>query len=310
MQRVMFESKEIYYLGIDGGGTKTDLMLVDYKGILIRSLKVSGCNPLDIGLEPAKKILKDAIYKICQDIPFSSVCLFAGIAGGKSAGMQKHLHMFFEEFHFKAFANDTDNKNIIAAGLGKRDGITLILGTGICAFTQIAGRHTRVAGWGYLIDNGGSGYNLGRDALNAYFSAIDGSGKKTVLTDEINALHPGGEQKLMEYIYRDRKSAVAFFAPTVFSAIEKCDEVAKGILKRNIAETVHIIETAARHFPGGEIPVFLAGGLTNQPIVLKYIREMIHEPGRFDFQVLKTAPVYGAVMLAKEVLRKEDEENA
>lgn len=300
----------VYYLGIDGGGTKTDLMLVDQKGDLIRSLKVSGCNPVDIGLEAAKKLLKDAIYKICQDIPLSSVCLFAGIAGSTSGGMQERLHTFLKEFHFRAFANDTDNKNIIAAGLENHDGITLILGTGICAFTQIAGKHNRVAGWGYLIDNGGSGYNLGRDALNAYFCALDGTGKKTILTDEIDALYQGGEHKIMEYIYRDGKKAVASFAPAVFGAIEKCDEVAEGILKRNIKEAVHIIETAAKGFPQGTIPVVLAGGLTNQPLVLEYIKSVLHEPERFHFQILNIAPVNGAVMLARELLEKEDVENA
>lgn len=290
-----------YYLGIDGGGTKTDLALADQNGNVIRTIKVSGCNPVDIGFEAAKNLLKDAIYSICRDIPFSSVYLFAGIAGGISAGMQERFHAFFEEFHFKAFANDSDIKNIIAAGLEKRDGITVILGTGICAFVQKDKKHIRVAGWGYLIDNGGSGYNLGRDALNAYFCAIDGTGRQTALTEGIDAVYPGGMNKIMEYIYRDGKKAVASFAPTVFAAAEKGDEIAKGILERNIREVVHIIETAAKGFREGKIPVILAGGLTKQPRVLVDIKAMLQEPDRFEFQVLKSAPVNGAVMLAREL---------
>lgn len=260
----LFQARDVYCLGIDGGGTKTDLALVDREGSLIRTLKVSGCNLVDIGFEVTKKLLKDAIYEICEDIPFSSIYLFAGIAGGTSAGMQKRFHDLFEEFHFRAFANDFDNKNIMAAGLGKRDGITLILGTG----------------------------------------------KKTALTKEIDAIYPGGAQKIMAYIYRTGKKAVASFSPAVFAAIEKQDEIAVRILERNIKEAVHIIETAAEGFTGEKIPVILAGGLTKQPSVLEGIKAMLCKPERFEFQILNSAPVNGAVMLAKELMEEEEEKNA
>lgn len=290
-----------YYLGIDGGGTKTDLVLENQDGKVIRTLRVGACNPVDIGFEASKDILREAIYDICRDIPFFSVCLFAGIAGGTSAGMQQRFREFFEEFHFRAFANDSDIMNIMKVGLGDSDGITMILGTGICAFVQKDKQYSKVAGWGYLIDNGGSGYNFGRDALHAYFGAVDGTEKGTALTEEIDAIYPGGTHKLMEYIYRDGKKAVASFAPAVFAALDKGDEVAEKILERNIKEAVHIIETAAGEFPEGKISVVLAGGLTNQPRVLEGIKAFLQEPERFEFQILTTEPVNGAVMLAREL---------
>lgn len=295
---------DFYCLGIDGGGTKTDLVLADQDDRVIRTLRTGACNPIDIGFETSKDILRKAIYEICQDIPFSKVCAFAGIAGGTSAGMQELFYEFFKEFHFYSFAIDSDIRNIMEAGLGKQDGITMILGTGICAFTQKDKKHEKVAGWGYLIDNGGSGYNLGRDALNAYFCAMDGTGKNTVLIEEIDALYPGGIHKLMEYIYREGKRAVASFAPAIFAAIEKGDSIAENILQRNIKEAVHIIETAAVGFSVEKIPLILAGGLTNQPIVIERLKSLLHEPQRFEIQVLSTAPVHGAVMLARELRRK------
>ena len=290
-----------YYLGIDGGGTKTDIALADYEGNIIRTLRVGACNPVDIGIEVSKNILRKAIYDICQDIPFSHIYLFAGIAGGTSAEMQQQFHDFFEEFRFRAFANDSDIRNIMEAGLGKSDGITMILGTGICAFVQKDMQYTKIGGWGYLIDNGGSGYNLGRDALHAYFSAVDGTGKRTILTEEIDAMYPGGIHKLMQFIYRDGKKAVASFAPAVFAALDKGDEVAAEILERNIKEAVHIIETAVDRFSEEKIQVILAGGLTNQPRVLQGIKDLIQKPDRFYFKILTTAPVNGAVMLARKL---------
>ena len=306
----LFADSEIYYLGIDGGGTKTDLALADKDGNIIRTLKTGSSNPMDIGIEAAEAILKEAIYKICKDIRFSSIYVFAGIAGGTAGDAQQKLREFFSEFNFLDFLSDSDNRNVVAAGLGNDDGITVLLGTGICVYTQRDRKLRRIAGWGYLIDNGGSGYNLGRDALNAYFCAIDGSGAETALTEEIDKIYPGGEQKLMGYIYKHGKKAVASFAPAVFAAIEKDDETAKIILRRNMKEVAHIIETASREFDVEKIPVILKGGITNQACVIEYLKSSLENQERFDFKVLDCAPVNGAVMLAQQLNIERDENNA
>ena len=306
----MFCDKSVYYLGIDGGGTKTELILADVGGKVIRTLKTEACNPVDAGVEESKKILKNAIYEICTDIPFSSVYCFAGISGGTTADMQQKLKAFFEEFGFKKFANDTDNKNIIASGLGDEDGMAVIIGTGVCVFTQKNKKHGRVAGWGYLIDNGGSGYNLGRDALNAYFCAYDKTGPQTLITEEIEKMCPGGVQKVMGCVYGGGKKAVASFAPAVFSALEKGDAVADAILKRNCKEVAMFIKTAGKNFENNKIPVVLAGGLTNREIVVERIKEGLKDDGRFEIKILKQAPVYGALMLAQKLKDTEDEKNA
>lgn len=294
-----------FYLGIDGGGTKTALALSNSKGEIIRTLRTDNCNPVDIGFEKATEILRDAIYEICSDIPFPSIYTFAGIAGGTTADMKERFYNFFSKFNFAAFSNDSDNRNIIAAGLGKRDGMTLILGTGICAFIQKDNTHTKVAGWGYFIDNGGSGYNLGRDALNAYFCAFDTSGEKTLLTEEIDKIYPGGPQKLIGYIYNGGKKVVASFAPAVFEAIKKGDKIAKEILKSNMRQAAHIVETAAKKFDNNKkIPVILAGGLTKQSMVVELLKNSLENIEKYEIDILSIEPVYGAVMLAQE-LNKE-----
>ena len=114
----------------------------------------------------------------------------------------------------------------------------------------------------------------------------------------------------MAYIYHDGKKAVASFAPAIFAALEKGDEIAREILERNIKEAVHIIETAAGGFPEGKIPVILAGGLTKQPRVLESINALLQNPDRFDIQILNSAPVNGAVMLARELMEEEEKKNA
>ena len=97
-----------YALGIDGGGTKTALMLTDADGTVCRTLTVDGCNPMDIGLARTVKLLRNAIDEICEGIPMSEVAMFAGIAGGGSASARKELNDFFSIFEFGAFDNHGD----------------------------------------------------------------------------------------------------------------------------------------------------------------------------------------------------------
>jgi len=295
------DNENMYFLGIDGGGSKTELVLASADGSIKRSLKADCCNPIDIGIQNSKKILRDAIYEICSDISFSSIVAFAGIAGGTSADMKEKLADFFSEFQFRAFKNDSDNACIIEAGLGDRDGITLILGTGICAFSKLNGVFTRVAGWGYLIDSGGSAFNIGRDILNAYYCAIDGSGPATAITEEINALCPGGPQALIGRIYNDSKKTIASFAPVAFKLAAAGDRVAIDILKRNMSVAAHFIDTAAKLFKTEPIPVVLAGGLTEQPLLPQYLKDSLPNPSRYNIEILRCSPVLGAVSLARKL---------
>ena len=303
----LFKADIHYYLAIDGGGTKTALLLASSEGDTVRTHRATACNPVDVGIDAACDILKEAIYAVCRDVPFSQITLFAGIAGGTSAGMQQRLSEFFSKFGFAAYGNDSDNKNIIAEGLGDEDGITLILGTGICAYVQQGGECSRIGGWGYLIDDGGSGYNLGRDALNAYFTALDGTGEPTLLTEEVNKLYEGGEPEIMGYIYSEKKRAVASFAPAVYAAIERGDETARKILLRNMKEAARIADAALARFPrGSRVPLVLAGGLTSHGITIDYLRDSLSEPDRFDMKIMDREPVFGALELAKKIKRNEE----
>jgi len=296
----------IYFLGIDGGGTKTELVLTDSKRNPLRTLRVEGCNPMDIGMEECKKILRKAIRQICEGIPYSSVAMFAGIAGGGTPEKRNLLSEFFKEFQFCCYANDSDNLSIIAAGLGKKDGVILIMGTGICALTQKKGSLNHTAGWGYLIDEGGSGYNIGRDGLSAYYQAKDGTGSSTMLSELISQESQCTADNLLQRIYEGKKKTIASFATVVYRAAELGDVIAQEIIERNMCFAAKVIQTASAPLRGNEsIPVVLAGGLTRAKLTDTYLRKAIGENQQYHIQVLEEKPVNGAVMLAAELYEKE-----
>jgi len=291
------DSENIYFLGIDGGGSKTDFELSDILGKTICFYSSDCSNPFDIGMDKAKGILREGIFKVLGNIAPCDTVLFAGLAGGTTGNNKEIFHKFFSDFGFRALENGSDNENIISAGLGKTDGITLVMGTGICAYTVKKGIFTRVAGWGYLLDDGGSGFNIGRDAVASACRAYDGSGEKTILSQLIIDMTGSDLPSLIHTIYEKGKKYIASFAPIVFKAAEADDVIAKGIIEKNMKAAAHILNTAASNF-SGNVKVVLAGGLTKYPMTKEYLMPYITDSDRLSISILDVEPVKGAVQKA------------
>lgn len=296
--------KKCYLLGIDGGGTKTELVLADENCNVIRRIKTDACNPFDSGLKIAKKILKTAILTTCNGFSFSDIVMFAGLSGGTSGNMKQELKSFFEEFKFCSFENDSDNKNIVAAGLGNDDGIIMIMGTGICAISRKRGLLKRYCGWGNLFDDGGCAYNIGRDALVAHFRYIDGMGEYTLFSDVI-LQNNTNMQMFLNTLYEGGKKVIASYAPIVFECAHKGDEVSLKIIEKNIAYAANVIDCALKDFDK-KVKVVVAGGLTSNDMAMNCLKNFVKNRDKCEIEVLNVPPVNGAVLLAKKLSEKEE----
>ncbi|MBQ8566777.1 MAG: XRE family transcriptional regulator [Clostridia bacterium] len=300
-----------YYLGIDGGGTKTEFALSDSNGKIVCRLFMDGCNPNTVGIERTKRIIEDGIIQACKDVPLSSVVVYAGIAGCASEIYADEIKTMLEKMSFAAFDVGSDNNNIIAAGLGNNEGITMILGTGICSYVVKKEETKRIAGWGYLFDNGGSAFHIGRDAINAYFSAYDGTGEETTLVQRIKQTFGYSNEELLKYLYSGGNKLVSSYAMYVFEEAEKGDTVSVSILKKHIAEIARLVRASLSHFSDYDkkIPVILGGGLTNQALLLPYLLDELGDDIKScSIQVLDVPPVNGALELAKALWRKRNNE--
>ncbi|MBQ7604548.1 MAG: XRE family transcriptional regulator [Clostridia bacterium] len=300
------DSERRFFLGVDGGGTKTAFALADCSGKIIRQLRLDASNPFDVGIEKTKEILHSGIVELCDGIPMASVSVFAGLAGLKSGIFADSVYQYLGEFGFERYEIGSDNENIIASGLGDSDGITVIMGTGICSFAVCGGQRHRIAGWGYLIDNGGSAYNIGRDALSVYYSAYDGSSAESPLTRRISEMAGGDGMRLLNDVYQNGKKVIASFAEVVYEQAEAGDAVACGILEKNMKEVARVIRSAAGFFSEKleKIPVVIAGGLTEQSLTMKYLTDALGDTSRFDIKILEQQPVEGAVLIARNLSRK------
>ena len=295
-------TEENYYLAIDGGGTKTKFLLADSQGVPVAELALGPTNPVNIGVEESKRIFREGITQICENIELKNITLFAGMAGGITGNNQKVFNEFFGTFGFKKYGNSSDAYNSLALGLGKEDGIMLIMGTGIMGFAVKDGRERRVAGWGTLFDSGGCGYTLGRDAIYAALCQSDGTGEKTVLTPLIEEKMGKSVPDNLGYIYQQGKDYIASFSRCVTEAVQMGDKVAQCILERNMKRVSEIINSAAAYVESDNIKVALTGGLiVRNHQFLDIIKQGLDSKYNFDIRIIDEQPIYGALKIAKEL---------
>ena len=124
-------------------------------------------------------------------------------------------------------------------------------------------RVTRIGGWGYLLEHGGSGYAIGRDAIRAALDDSEGTGPATSLSRLVAERAAMPLERLVLEVYRRDPAFVASFAPLVFDADAADDAVAKGILSRNVRLFAETLNHAAEAYDCGDTVVVSGGVASN-----------------------------------------------
>ncbi|MBR5124288.1 MAG: hypothetical protein IKU90_04080 [Clostridia bacterium] len=301
-----------YYIGIDGGGTKTEAVIANECGQILARHVGTTSNPNDITPEGSLQVLSSLVSALMADVGLHAtgeeqISLFVGVAGGINHGplLERELK---KEFPMMAAVSVRSDVHILLSGeLPMGDGACIICGTGSACFLRRGSEVIRIGGWGYLLDSGGSGYDIGRDALEAALRAYDGRGEATLLTELLTA-HLGGEvQTRITEIYREGKPYIASCAPLVFKAAENGDRVAEEILQRNARKLAEYVEaawkweTATDSLPPARFPVVMGGGISVKaaPLWQNRIASLIkHSDIPLELKVATMPPVFGAVVEA------------
>ena len=285
------------YLGIDGGGTKTEFLLTDPEGTVLSRCVLGGSNPVDLGVEGCMAVLEQGVRTVCREFPLREVSAFAGLSGGISGDNKARIADAFGRLGFYAAGNGSDADNALELALGGGDGVMLIMGTGIVCFSRSKGELPRSAGWGHMVDRGGSGVHFGSDVLDAAFKYFDGRGGSEKLFRLAEEQLGAPLSARIPALYAGGKSAFAALAPCAFRAAAEGDEVALAILKRNAAEAALILSAALKG--SGNRRAVICGGLAHhkeqlEPLIRKGL------PEGTDLTFCADPPVLGAVALAKK----------
>lgn len=255
----------MFLAGIDGGGTSTKLELRDVENRLLRREKFGPFNINSIGEEAFRSLLRQ-VFAACGDMA-GCACFCVGAAGISNPLLRSVLT---EELARAGFAGKlllVGDQEIALRGAMDTPGIALIAGTGSIAFGKnAAGETARCGGYGHLIDDEGSGYALGRDALSAVVRAFDGRGEETTLTDAVfGALELTSIPELIAFTYsKDTdKSKIARVSLEVVTCAARGDAVSLDILRRGAEELAALVAALQEKLSLPDCPIALLGGLLN-----------------------------------------------
>ena len=278
------------YLGIDGGGTSTEFAIVDADGQVYLRFSRPGCNPNDIGFENSVSIIAGGIREALSKYP--RICFaFCGIAGaavGENAA--KLTKMLKSEFPSLNLFVHTDSANLF--GIDDNADLVVISGTGSVVFVKKGDTYLRVGGWGYLFDNAGSGYDIGRDAVTAALAQEDSLLEPTLLTKLLcKRLNTKRIYDALQTIYSGGRPFIASLTSTVFEAHEQNDPTATAIIEKSAQRIGQLLNMGVSLY--NVRPYAVAGGglFKHQadvflPLVQKYTD--------VNLKVYDLPPVYGA----------------
>ena len=290
-----------YYLGIDGGGTKTAFWLVDAQGFLCASCTLGASNPNDIGLKASCTLLRDGILQVTAGYERAAISCFAGIAGAATGTHAADLTAYLGTLGFLRAECQSDLALSLAVCLGEDDGIAVIMGTGSLALGQLDGKVLRVGGYGYLFGDAGSGFALGQGAILAALQAEDGSGAPTLLHNLVAA--QAGKARVLDALadfYRGGKTEIARYAPLIFDAHAQGDAVATGILMGNVQAIAGSVRALGARMGKEQVRVVICGGLVAKAhVILPLLKDALAGDGRtYALSVSKAEPIQGALYLA------------
>ncbi len=231
-----------FYLGIDGGGTKTHIVVIDQSGEIVAE-GFSGRSSIDtVDFEESMRAVKTAY----RDSGFFGMvkAAFAGIGGIASADDEKRYVDDLGKLAFLQEADWIDAKNdvygALASGSGKLQGMALILGTGSVCFGINQGKKWRTGGYHYLEGDAGSAFDVGMQALRYYARVLDGRYPKSNFSDQIKSqIEIDDFAHMVEYFSELNRTEVAKLAPIV-TGFGRIDQHAYRILA-DAAEEVRLL---------------------------------------------------------------------
>ena len=300
-------------LAVDGGNSKTDLVLIRADGELLASERGRGCSPYHLGVEGSlgviEELLDGALARAGMRRPVDvAELLLAGVdypseEAAVRAGVERRAWA-------ERFSVDNDTFALLRAGTDSGWGVAVVCGAGInCVGVAPDGRHARFPALGWTTGDWGGGADVGREAVYAAARSEDGRGPRTTLERAVPA-HFGVETptELAEAIHAGRvdEQRAIDLAPLVIAEAAH-DAVAAAIVDRLAAEIVAFARVAILRLGLQDQPVevILGGGLLQNPgsLLTDAVDAGLADVGAsITTRSTSARPVLGAALLALDAL--------
>lgn len=261
------------FLGVDGGGTKTEFVLVDDSGRILARHQEGSAYYLEIGLDSLGAMLARGIDLTLRQAALTASQLTFAFLGLPAYGEDSELLGRLDTVASPMLAAQryrcgNDMVCAWAGALACRDGINMVAGTGSIAYGEYLGRKARAGGWGELFSDEGSAYWIAREGLTLFSRMSDGRSVRGPLYELLRAhFQLTADLDLCAAIYgRDAstRSQIAQLAPLVSEAAHQGDMQARNLFVSGAQELAAMVEAARARLrcpPDVLLPVSYTGGM-------------------------------------------------
>lgn len=309
------------YLGIDGGGTKTESVIMDHSGTVLGS-GLGG--PGNVATTPEADLLISVRTSVRAAMDAAGLAQWSAFAAVNAAmagiSVASRREAFLRALQAEVQADrHTVVADYVAAYWGASQGepgIVVIAGTGAVAFGRNAkGAVRKEDGLGYLLGDRGSGFDLGIRSLRYTLEQIRQGGTDRLTLDVLNYTGAQSEAQVLQWLYSGfNPHRVAGLAPAVGALAEQGEPAARWLvsqmalcLRHSVRQIRHSLEL------GRDVDVYPMGGLWN---IGSFFMQQFVEPlwtgegafrcepdslpgGRFHVTEPRSGAAYGAALMAR-----------
>jgi len=309
-------------LAVDGGNSKTDVVLVAADGELLAHVRGPSSTPHRLGVAGAFGLLDGLVAQAGAEAGLTAGRPLAEVAAVYLAGadLPSEIAALAEVLTARGWAPasyvENDTFALLRAGSDEPDSVAVVCGAGInCCAVAADGRQVRFQALGRISGDWGGGFQLGEEALWASVRAQDGRGPATTLS----RLVPGyfdlaTPMDLTEAVHLGRVPGdrLVELAPLVLQASRDGDPVAAALVERLAEEIVAMATSALRRLDLLARPatVVLGGGVlaAGDPVLLAATTARLAAAAPLAVpRVVVERPVLGAALAGLDRLGASDE---
>ncbi|MDF2562809.1 MAG: N-acetylglucosamine kinase [Microbacterium sp.] len=295
-------------LAVDGGGSKTDVVLLDTTGGVLAWERGPGSSPQIAGLDQSVRVIDDLVRRaLGPHDPDELTAVGLYLSG---LDLAEEITTFRAAISPLPWAEgavvENDLHALLRAGTDAEDAIAVICGTGMNAIgVRADGAQVRFPALGPLSGDWGGGAELGDAVVWHAARAEDGRGPETALVPLLlRTVEATTVAAFIEDVHLGRRDGQGFAAlsPMLFEAAAAGDAVARGIVQRQADEVVAFVRACVTRLQlhEVEVPVLFGGGVARgrDPLLLDTIRAGLaeHAPAA-RLQIVDAPPVLGAALL-------------
>jgi N-acetylglucosamine kinase-like BadF-type ATPase len=297
-------------LGVDGGASKTNALVVGESGRVLGFGQAGGSNHQVCGLDDAIEEIGGAARSAVEEAGLEPGSIEVGCFCLAGADLPEDRSMLQEALEGLNLARSVVLKNdalaALRAGLTSSWGVGVVCGAGFNAAGRApTGEEIVLPALGWISGDWGGGGQLAQEMIRLVMRAWDGRGKETRLTGLVlRALDAPSVEALVPRLYHGQVAEVMILAlvPLLFRAAAEGDEAARELVVRMGTEVAVTAVALIRRLDlaAEEVEVVLADGVFRGEgsLLINTVRSLVHEEApRARILLPRYEPVVGAALM-------------